>query len=189
MSTKTHIFSYLQSPEQKNFFTLGPASPPRSAALKNVEATDYAVKDEHMLSGEHDGGVDALPSLARDLRTRPSSGPEHVASCSSLGLVLGINDNDEVVFLRSLPNSPAARLSDDQLVKNDVLIGIDSHIVYQLHLALVMKLLAASSNLDRVCTLHFHRRTQEDSSQPEQTIKQALEKGTVKRLVGTQFYL
>jgi hypothetical protein len=135
------------------------------------------------MSGEHDGVVhaqhDAVPSLARDLRTRPCSGPRHVASC--LGLVLGLNDNDEVVFLRCLPNSPAARLPGDQLVKNDILIGIDSHIVYQLHLALVMKLLAASSKLDTVCTLHFHRRTQDNSSKPGEGIKKALEQGTLKR--------
>ena len=63
--------------------------------------------------------------LSRDLPTAAIRAASHIASCSSLGLVLGINGNDEIIFVRALPNSPASQLPADELLKNDILVAVD----------------------------------------------------------------
>jgi hypothetical protein len=142
-----------------------------------------AEADEHT-TGDVEEPSSGAAHLARDLKPGVAHGTtlQHIASCSALGLVLSTNAEQEVVFVRALPNSPAARLPQGRVAKHDVLVAIDDAIVYKMPLKAVMKLLSApcSSHDDAgVCTLHFHRGSSGDCTQ---TITEALENGTLNRL-------
>jgi len=100
---------------------------------------------------------------------KPSTKEQGIVS--SLGLVLGINRDKEVVFVRALPNSPADALLDTdetKLQEKDVLFAVDGDPVYKWPLAKVVNKLAGPK--DTVANLHLLRGNPEGADQ-EKSIK------------------
>ena len=101
---------------------------------------------------------------------KPSSKEQGIIS--SLGLVLSINSDNEVVFVRALPNSPADALLDTDATKmqeNDVLFAVDGDPIYKWSLAKVVDKLAGPK--DTVANLHLLRSNIEGADQEQRSKK------------------
>ena len=126
------------------------------------------------LTGMLNGLKEMVPQILE-----PSSKEQGIVS--SLGLVLSINSDNEVVFVRALANSPADVLLDTDPTKmqeNDVLFAVDGDPIYKWSLAKVVDKLAGPK--DTVANLHLLRSNIEGADQ-----KQSSKKGQSKRVFVT----